>query len=137
MQNLRLFPFRSLLLLWHQRLPRPLPLLLLIDRMTEYRAQMISLAPRLPEVAERLSQRLIAPAYDNRYWVLEVRDLASQLVGIYEETLALTPPPSLEAVHASFVLGMKHYAEAGSLLSDGLASAESLSLHRRNRPVND
>lgn len=95
-----------------------------IDRMTEYRAQMISLAPRLPEVAERLSQRLIAPAYDNRYWVLEVQDLAAQLVGIYEETLSFTPPPSLETVHASFVLGMKHYAEASSLLSDGLASAE-------------
>jgi len=46
------------------------------------------------------------------------------LVGIYEETLSFTPPPSLEAVHASFVLGMKHYAEASSLLSDGLALAE-------------
>ena len=101
--------------------PAPTPT---IDRMTEYRAQMISLAPRLSEVAERLSQRLIAPAYDNRYWVLEVRDLASQLVGVYEETLSFTPPPSLEPVHASFVLGMKHYAEASSLLSDGLASAE-------------
>ena len=101
--------------------PAPTPT---IDRMTEYSAQMVSLGLRLSEAAEHLKQRLIAPAYDNRYWVLEVRDLASHLAELYEEAVAITPPPSLEAAHDSFALGLKHYAAASSVLSDELASAE-------------